>query len=162
MSLHSAYLTDRQLDIWNMIRGGLSQSEIARRLGISRQAVNQLTQVIPDKVTAALNDAARLNRVEPRIVDSARGVLVGWSREFQIEAMVTLSKKAGLRVWYQHELGRCRICPDRKQCRSLLLESASEYGVSLTSREKDLDPSRLSGVIFSKLLRSDQVKNARA
>jgi transcriptional regulator len=158
----TAYLTDRQLDVWSMIREGLTQSEIARRLGISRQAVNQVTQVIPEKVTSALQDAAKLNRVEPRLVDSARGLLIGRNIEFQVEAIITLNKKAGLRIWYQHELGRCRICPDKNRCRSLLLESASEYGISLTSQEKSSDPSRLSAIIFSKLLGPDQVKKAHA
>jgi transcriptional regulator len=162
LSLHTAYLTERQLDIWSMIRDGLTQSEIARRLGITRQAVNQVTQMIPEKVTSALQDAAKLNRVEPRLVDSARGLLIGWNMEFQVEAVITLNKKAGLRVWYQHELGRCRICPDRNQCRSLLVENARDNGISLTSQEKNSDPSKLSGIIFSKLLGPDKVKKAHA
>jgi len=135
-----------------MMRGGLTQSEIARRLRVSRQAVNQLAQSIPDKVTAALNDASQLNKIESRIVDSSRGVLVGWSRDLQTEAIITLHPKVGLRVWYQHNLGRCAICPDRKQCRSLLLENANEYGISLSRHERELDPSKLSHLIFSRLL----------
>jgi hypothetical protein len=95
------------------------QSGIARGLGISRQAVDQLAQSIPDNVAAALYDASRLNRIEPRVVDSARGALVGRSKEFQTETVITLDPKVGLRVWYHHNLGRCRICPDKKQCRSL-------------------------------------------
>lgn len=145
-----------------MMRGGLSQSEIARRLKISRQAVNQLVQPIPDKVTAALYDASKLNRVEPRLVDSARGVLAGWSNEFQTETVITLNPRAGLRVWYQHNLGRCRICPDKKHCRSLLLENVNEYGLALTQQEKSLDPSKLSSVIFSRLLGPNAAKGARA
>jgi DNA-binding CsgD family transcriptional regulator len=152
LSLHTAYLTGRQLHIWDMKRKGLTQSEIARRLNISRQAVNQLTQSIPDRVTAALQDAAGLNRIEPRLVDSVRGVLFGWSKEFQTETIITLNPKVGLRVWYQHNLGRCKICPDRKECRSSLLESANECGISLTKVERDLEPSKLSSIIFSRLL----------
>lgn len=78
--LHSAYLTGRQLDIWDLMRNGFSQSQIARKLNVSRQAVNQLVQTIPERVTAALCDAAKLNEVEPRHVDSSRGILLGWSR----------------------------------------------------------------------------------
>jgi transcriptional regulator with XRE-family HTH domain len=141
-----------------MTRRGLSQSEIARRLGISRQAVNQLAQSIPNKMTAALYDASKLNRVEPRTIDTARGVLVGWSNEFQTDVVITLNPKAGLRVWYQHNIGRCTICPDKKQCRSSLLENAKEYGVSLTALERNLDPSKLSSIIFSRLLAPDSVK----
>jgi transcriptional regulator with XRE-family HTH domain len=138
--------------IWEMIRIGLSQSEIARKLNISRQAVNQLAQSIPDKVTAALQDASSLNRVEPKFIDSVRGVLLGWSKEFQTETIITVNPKIGLRIWYQHNLGRCRICPDKKNCRSALLETASESGILLTKTEKDLEPSKLSGIIFSRLI----------
>ena len=152
LSLHSAYLTARQLDIWELMREGLTQSDIARKLNISRQAVNQLAHSIPQKVEAALYDASRLNGVEPKVVDSARGVLLGWSKEFQTETIIIVTRKIGLRVWYQHNLGRCRICPDKKQCRSLLLEHANEYGISLTNSERTLDPSKLAGIIFSKVL----------
>ena len=152
LSLHSAYLTDRQLSIWNMLRNGFSQSEIARRLGISRQAVSQLAQPIPDKVTAALTDGARLSRVEPRLIDSNRGVLVGWSNEFRTETIITLNPQVGLRVWYKHNLGRCKICPDQQHCKGLLLENARQFGVPLTRQERQLEPSKLSSLIFSRLL----------
>lgn len=135
-----------------MLRDGISQSEIARRLGITRQAVGQLAHSIPVKVTTALTDAAALNRVEPRLIDSNRGVLVGWSNEFRTETVITLNPKVGLRMWYKHDLGHCRICPDSKKCRSLLLEHAREFGVSLARYEKDLEPSELSGIVFSRLL----------
>ena len=155
MSLHSAYLTARQLDVWDLMREGFTQSDIARKLHISRQAVSQLAQSIPHKVEAALYDASRLNGVEPRIVDSARGILLGWSKEFQTDTIIMVNRRIGLRVWYQHNLGRCKICPDKKQCQSLLLEHANEYGISLTRAERALDPSKLSGIIFSKVLGPD-------
>ena len=152
MSLHSGYLTGRQLSIWDLLRKGHSQSDIARRLHITRQAVSQLAQTIPDKVSAALYDAARLNRIDPRHVDSVRGVLLGWSKEFQAETIITFSSRTGLNLWYQHELGRCRICPDKGRCRAALLENAKEFGIALNKAEKEQDPSKLSGLIFAKLL----------
>jgi DNA-binding CsgD family transcriptional regulator len=152
LSLHSAYLTERQMRIWDMLREGLSQSEIGRRLNISRQAVNQLAQSIPDKVATALYDAARLNRLDLWLVDSTNGVLLGWSKEFQTETVITVNPKVGLRVWYQHNLGRCKICPDKKECRLALLENADQYGISLTRLERELEPSKLSGIIFSRFL----------
>jgi transcriptional regulator with XRE-family HTH domain len=148
--------------VWDMLRGGLSQSDIARKLGISRQAVNHLAQSIPDKVTAALYDAASLNRIEPRLIDDTKGVLLGWSKEFQTETVITLNLRVGLRVWYQHNLGRCKICPDKRQCRLSLLENADQYGISLTRTERRLEPSKLSSVIFSRLLGSENHKTANA
>lgn len=157
--LHTAYLTGRQLHVWDLMRGGLSQSEIARKLNITRQAVNQLAQTIPERITAALYDASKLNGVEPRHVDSSKGILLGWSRDFQTEAVITLNREAGLRVWYRHNLGQCKICPDKKQCKSMLLKSVGDFGVTLTGQERELDPSKLSSLIFSRALgRHDEHK----
>ena len=137
------------------MRNGLSQSEIARRLNITRQAVNQLAQTIPEKIVDALQDASKLNGVETRYIDSTKGVLLGWSRDFQMETVITVSPRAGLRVWYQHNLGKCRICPDLKLCKSMLLRSAEDLGVSLTRQERRLDASKLSGLIFSRVVHKD-------
>jgi hypothetical protein len=143
------------------MRNGLSQSDVARKLDITRQAVNQLVQTIPEKITAALYDAAKLNGVEPRHVDSSRGILLGWSRDFETEAVITVSSETGLRVWYRHNLGKCKICPDRRQCASALLRSVDSLGVSLTPQERQLDPSKLSSLIFSRALGRDDRKNLR-
>ena len=152
MRLHSAYLTGRQLDIWDLMRRGLSQSDIARKLKITRQAVNQLVETIPERVTAALSDASKLNGVEPRFIDTSKGILVGWSKEFQTETVIILEPKEGLRVWYQHNLGRCKICPNKKKCKSTLMKTIDVLNVSLTSKEKALDPSKLASLAFSKVL----------
>jgi len=140
------------MHIWDMQRKGISQSEIARRLGISRQAVNQLAQSIPDRVVAALNDAARLNGIDPRFIDSTNGILQGWSEELKMHSVITVNPKFGLRVWYQHNLGRCKICPDQKECRRSLLENATQFGILLTRTERSLEPSKLSSLIFSRLM----------
>ena len=109
-------------------------------------------------MTAALLDAAKLNGIERTYIDGTKGILVGWSNEFQTDVVITLNPKAGLRVWYQHNIGRCTICPDKKQCKSSLLENAKEYGVSLTALERNLDPSKLSSIIFSRLLAPESLK----
>jgi len=152
--LHSGYLTSRQLDIWKMLQRGLSQSEIARRLSVSRQAVNKLADTIPERISSALNDAAKLNRVDPKYMDVSKGVLVGYSRDLQTEVVVAMGPR-GLQVWYQHNLGRCDMCPDEIGCKSILLRNAKELGVSLTPGERKLEPSRLSNMIFSRLLGRD-------
>jgi predicted transcriptional regulator len=133
------------------MREGVSQSEIARRLHISRQAVNQLVQTIPARVTDALYDAAKLNGVEPRNIDTAKGILLGYSRELQTNVVITMHPETGLRVWHQHNLGRCKLCSSKKQCKSMLLKTIHACGVQLTTREKNLDPSKLAGLVFSKV-----------
>jgi len=149
--LHSGYLSARQRDIWGLMRGGLTQSEIARKLKITRQTVHQLVETIPGKMAAALNDAAALNNVDPIQLDVNKGILFGWSREFKTEAVIAMNRK-GLRVWYKHNLGKCEICPDRRRCKSTLLNNAEDLGVSLTSQERRLAPLELSNLVFLKAL----------
>ncbi len=148
--LHNAYLTGRQLDIWTFMREGLSQSEIARKLDLSRQRVNQLVQTIPTRITEALLDAAKLNQIEPRTLDAARGMLLGFSEEFQTEVVITVHPETGVRVWYQHNLGRCKICSNKKTCKSMLLKNVEALGISLSADEKALDPSKLASLAFSR------------
>jgi transcriptional regulator len=149
--LHSGYLRGRQLDVWHMMQEGYSQSEIARKLDITRQAVNQLAQTIPERVMAALSDAAKVNGVQPKQIDTSKGILVGWSRDFQTDAVITFSPKDGVRVWYKHNLGKCSICPDRQVCKSTLLRTARDLGVPLKPQDRHVPPSKLSSLIFSRL-----------
>jgi transposase-like protein len=133
------------------MRTGLTQSKIARRLGITRQTVHQLVGTIPDKMTAALHDAAALNNVDPVQLDVNKGILFGWSREFKTEAVIAMNRE-GLRVWYKHDLGKCQICPDRRACKSMLLENAGDLGVELAPQERKLAPLALSNLVFLRAL----------
>jgi len=149
--VHTRYLTHNQLDAWDLMRRGISQSQISRKLHISRQAVNKMVETIPSRVAAALKDTASLNRIEPRYLGIKDGVLVGWSKDFQTEAIISLTPEEGLQIWYQHNFGKCKICPDRRQCRSVLLKTAKRLEISLTRDETRLDPSDLSGIVFSRI-----------
>jgi len=48
--LPTAYLTDRQLEIWSLRLKGLSKAEIGRMFGITRQAVYDAEGVMLEKV----------------------------------------------------------------------------------------------------------------
>jgi len=150
--LHNGYLTDHQMSVWNMIHDGLSQTEIARRMNVSQQAVSEVVGAISERVSAALNDAAKLNDIEPRFMDVSSGVMLGWSSCFKTEAVITLNPRIGVRIYYQHNLGECKICMKKRACKSRLLKNAQELRVPLTRKEKHLDPSALSSIVFSRVL----------
>jgi hypothetical protein len=101
-------------------------------------------------VTAALSDAAKLNGVEPTYIDGAKGILLGWSSEFRTETIFFFNPQQGLRIWYYHDLGRCKICDDRKECKSRLRRTAKSLGVELSREEIRMEPQKLASLIFSR------------
>jgi predicted transcriptional regulator len=141
-----------------MISSGLSQSQIARKLNVSQQAVSQVVGSISERVITALNDAARVNEIEPRYVDSSKWIMLGWSNCFNTEAVITFNPKMGVQVYYQHRLGECKICLRKRACKSRLLKNARVLGVPLNSHELSLSPTELSGVIFSRVVGENNIQ----
>ncbi len=147
MSIITAYLTARLFDTWELRRMGLSQSDIAAKLGISRQAVNQALLQATEKVTRALTEAATINKVAIEGIDSTTGVLTGWSREFSVKAVISITRSDGMQVWYEH-VADCAHCNNYFACQAYLLRSAKERHIRLTKDQKRLAPSRLAQVLF--------------
>ena len=147
MSVITAYLTPRLFDLWELGRKGLSQSEIASKLGISRQAVNQALLEATGKVTKALTETATINKIAVESLDSTTGILTGWSREFSVKAVISVTRHDGMQVWYEH-LADCAHCNNSYACRAYLLRSARERGIRLTKDQKKLAPSRLAQLLF--------------
>ena len=147
MSVITAYLTPRLFDIWDLARTGLQQTDIAGRLGISRQAVNQALQEATAKVTRALTEAATINKIAVESIDSNSGLLTGWSREFSVRAVISVTKHDGMQVWYEH-VADCAHCNRYYACLAYLSRSAKERGVKLTKEQKKLTPSKLAQLLF--------------
>jgi len=149
--LPSAYLTDRQLEIWSLRLKGLSKAETGRRLGITRQAVYDAEGVMLGKVESALIHAAESNMVEPRYVDSAKGILLGYSPQTQQRVIITFSARNGVQTWH-YEQPDCGLCQWRENCKRRLLDEADERDIQLSARERALPPSRLAHAMFSKVV----------
>ncbi len=146
------YLTPKQRRIWSWRRDGLSEGEIAEQMGVSRQAVNHAIHTIDLKVSRALMEAAKINRIEMSSPpDPVKGILVGYSHEFGVRALITYSAANGIQVWYEHE-GRCEDCRYLKECQEILLREAEERDITLTDSEKRMPPSKLAQTIFQKIL----------
>jgi len=144
-------LTERQLLLWRLRRGGLSISEIASKLGISRQAVHKSLQSIESKVYRALIAAAKASKVEIREIDAQKGILVGWSPGLNTEVYITFSSKNGIQIWFKHEKADCESCPFKEDCKRILFDEAEERGISLP-KKKDLKPSELAEILFKEIL----------
>jgi len=149
--LPTAYLTDRQLEIWSLRLKGLSKAEIGRRLGVTRQAVYDAEGVMLGKVESALIHAAESNMIEPRFVDSAKGILLGYSPANQQKVIITFSARNGVQTWH-YQQPDCSSCMWVERCRSRLISEAEERNVSLSPEERRLPPSKLAQHIFSSII----------
>ena len=149
--LPTAYLTDRQLEIWTLRLKGLSKAEIGRTLGITRQAVYDAEGIMLDKVEQALIHTAESNMIEPRYVDSAKGILLGYSPANKQKVIITFSARNGVQTWH-YQQPDCSSCKWVERCRSRLILEAEERNIQLSHEEKGLSPSELANVIFSSLI----------
>jgi DNA-binding CsgD family transcriptional regulator len=143
--------TARQLRIWGMRRDGSSLSDIARRLGVTRQAVSKAMRSVDGKVSGALEAAAEAAKIEARHVDPRIGVLLGYSHEAKEKVVVTLSTRHGVQIWH-HYAGRCGGCELLDRCMRVILDEAEERGVSLTEEERAGYPAEIARAVFSKVI----------
>ena len=142
------HFTEKQLSLWRLRRDGLSISEIASKLGISRQAVHKGLQSVDAKIYRALTSAAASAKIEIKRVDVEKGLLIGWSPWLKSDVYMTFSAKNGVQMWFEQEKD-CGSCPFRSDCLRILREEAEERGIELP---KDEEPSRLAKVLFQRLL----------
>ncbi len=149
--LPSGYLTDRQLEIWVLLRKGLSKAEIGRRLGITRQAVYDAEVLAVGKVESALRHASEANMIEPRFIDSKKGVLLGYSPSTDNRVIVTFSIRHGVQTWH-YEQPECDSYKWADRCRRRLKDEAEERGVELPHDSDNWSPSELAHYIFSKVI----------
>jgi len=149
--LPSAYLTDRQLEIWAMRLRGLSKAEIGRTLGITRQAVYDAEGVMIEKVEQALVHTAESNMIEARYVDPSKGVLLGYSPATKNRVIITFSPSNGVQTWH-YEQPNCGLCRWVARCKERLVEEAGEREVHLSNDDLKLPPSELAHRIFSTII----------
>jgi DNA-binding CsgD family transcriptional regulator len=149
--LPRAYLTDRQLEVWRLRLRGLSKAEIGRRRGVSRQAVYDAEGVMLRKVEAALRHAAGANMIEVRHIDPTKGILLGYSPATKNRVIVTFSARNGVQTWH-YEQPDCGACQWEDRCRNRLLAEAEERGIRVLDEERQLPPSKLAHLIFSRVI----------
>ena len=138
---------EKQFEFWKMRRNGMPNITIANLLGISRQAVSRALLAMDERVEAALREMAHANQIEVGKINAERGILLGRSVPFQAAAIIFVSEKHGVQVWYEHE-GDCGSCPRYTECIELLWDYASELGIRL---QKTADPTKMAEELFTKI-----------
>jgi len=148
------YLTNSQRDIWSLYKKGLTQTRIASRLGVSRQAIHKTLNQANERVLGALLDTAQINKLDIKKVDPSKGVLVGYSPGFRSKVFVIYSAQNGVQLWYEHN-GQCEGCQKREDCTQKLLETAKEWEINLTKDETMLPPTLLAEKLFLEVTRTE-------
>lgn len=138
---------EKGFGFWTMRRGGTSNIGIAQELGISRQAVSYALLAMDEKVESALREMARSNQIAIEKVNAERGILIGKSIPFAANAIIFVSQKHGVQVWYEHE-GDCGNCQRYTECIELLWDYAGELGIRIT---KTADPTEMAEELFLKV-----------
>ncbi len=100
-----------------------------------------------ERIEKTLLEMARANQIEVEKINMERGILFGHSVPFNASAIIFVSAKHGMQVWYEHE-GNCGACTRYAQCIELLWDFADEMKLKL---EKTDDPTKLAEELFEKL-----------
>jgi len=138
---------DKQFGFWALRRGGESNIGIANRFSISRQAVSRALLLMNEKIETTLREMAQANQIAIGKINAERGILLGRSIPFQTAAIIFVSEKHGIQVWYEHD-GDCSACQRYTECIELLWDYATELGVRI---EKTADPTKVAEELFAKV-----------
>jgi len=150
LALSAGYLTSKQMKIWDLKRRGFLEAGIARELSVSRQTVHKAADVADRKVSQALMEMAKLNKIKVKTVDPAIGILSGFSSEFKTPVIITFSAKNGVQVWYKHE-GDCENCDHLENCRKTLLAEIEGRNIQPPENLGSISPSKIAELLFQKI-----------
>ena len=138
---------DKQFGFWTLRRSGVPNIAIANRLGISRQAVSRALLLMDEKIDSTLRGMAQSNQIAIEKINAERGILIGRSIPFQATAIIFVSGKYGVQVWYEHD-GNCGTCQRYTECIELLWDYATELGIRI---EKTENPTKIAEELFTKV-----------
>ena len=151
MGFRFGYLTPKQRKYWSLRRSGLTQAEISRKMEVTPQTVNKAFNAIDSRVSKALLDAAKVNRLEINRLDPEKGFLIGRDPRSGTTVLITFSERNGIQIWYKDESG-CSECAERTSCRQTLLIEAEDRGITLPEKAMDMEPSELADILFRKII----------
>jgi hypothetical protein len=150
MTLSTGYLTPKQRLIWDLKGNGLQEANIARKLNVTRQTVNKALNTANLKIGDALEETAKINKIEIQTVNPTKGFLQGYSAHFRTKAFITFSAKNGVQVWYKYE-GDCAKCRKIDACREALLAEAKDRNFLILDDTSKILPSKLAEALFAKI-----------
>jgi hypothetical protein len=127
-------LDEKQFASWKMHRIGTPNITFANLPGISRQAVSKALLGMDENIESTPRWMAQANQIMTVKINAERGVLVGRYIPLKTAAIVFVSEKHGVQVWYEHD-GDGGSCQRYNECIELLWN----YGIrhlSLASKSR--------------------------
>jgi outer membrane protein assembly factor BamB len=150
MTLSLGYLTPKQKTIWDLKNSGLQEAHIAHKLNVTRQTVHKSLDTANLKIGEALQEVAKINKIDIQTVNAQRGFLKGYSNHFKTPIFITFTAKNGIQVWYKHE-GNCEKCSKLQTCQDTLLAEAKDRNFLLLDDTSKILPSKLAEALFAKI-----------
>jgi hypothetical protein len=138
---------EKGFGFWTMRRDGIPNITIAQQRGISRQAVSHALRSMDDKIESTLREMANANQIVIDRINPEHGILIGKSVPFSATAIIFVSGKHGVQVWYEHD-GDCGTCQRYTECIELLWDYADELGIRI---KKTADPTKMAEELFSRV-----------
>jgi hypothetical protein len=136
--------------MWDLKSSGVPEASIARQLNVTRQTVHQTLGTANIKLTEALEETAKLNKIEIQKIDPDKGFLLGYSSHFKTQTFITFSAKNGVQVWYKHK-GDCEKCKKLETCRETLLAEAKDRNFLILDDTTKILPSKLAEALIAKI-----------
>jgi transcriptional regulator len=149
MTLSMGYLTPTQKKIWDLKSTGIAEACVARKLHVTRQTVHKALDIANSKINQSLEEIAKINKIKVQTINSATGVLIGYSNHFKTKALITFSVKNGVQLWYKHE-GDCKNCEQMNLCKTTLVAEAQDRNIQLPEFDS-MSPSELADILFTKI-----------
>jgi hypothetical protein len=128
----------------------MPEASIARKFKITRQTVHQTIGTANIKIAEALEETAKINKIETQKLFPEKGFLMGYSAHFKTQVFITFSAKNGIQVWYKHE-GDCEKCQKLQTCQEMILAEAKDRNFLLLDDTSKISPSKLAEALFSKI-----------
>ena len=137
---------EKWFEFWKLRRDHVPNITIATNLGIYRQAVSKALLAIDGKIETALRTMAKANKISIGKINPL-GILIGHSVPMDTGAVIFISGKHGVQVWYKHD-GDCETCEEYTECIELLWDYADELKITLS---QSADPTKMAEELFAKV-----------
>lgn len=141
------FTNEKQFEFWKLRRAQIQNITIAKNFGISRQAVSKALLIVDGKIEIALREMAKANKIAIEKINPQLGVLLGRSVPLGVDAIIFVSGKHGIQVWYEHD-GDCGECEQYVECIELLWDYADELKLIL---DRTADPTKIAEELFAKV-----------